>query len=586
MLRHLLLTAASLLTVVFASSETPRANASLLQSRTIARTRLQSCLLQADIEIVAADISTAELYFQAAASDNLVFHYNPTLIAYPDNPAKVQQAVLCASDHSDAPISARSGGHSFAGFGSGGMDGSIVVDLAGINSVTSHPESGTVDVGPGARLGDVVKGLWDQGAGRRAMSTGTCAAVGVGGLSLCGGFGPMSRKWGLTTDNILEADLVLANGTMVTVSQHQHSDLLWALRGSGSFFGIVTRFRFRSYDASPPVVSFEFRWTPSLDSVDKALGVMSAIQAFSLERELTNDLGFHIQLRKPSQNDPQPTAGRPISIEVKGIFFGSLDDWTILQEKLKTTLSFHTAPPPDLETVTLRSYLELMEDWDDFGKGDHKLDTEAIHKQHNNFVTKSSLTLERNQGFHRKALRPLFQYIWDTSLTAGQDVELADGKHTFWAWNIYFELFGGGTPAHAQPEAKRLSSFPHRDGFWLIQIAVGTVPHSELAHSGHIYARELDAQLSLAIKTSGLSRGGYSCYVDAELNDDEWRQMYYGSSIPRLEDIKMQVDPYNLFRNPQTLGSRRQIEARRKAKPHRDSLASTMPAAARRWSRY
>ena len=546
--------------------------------RVVARTRLQSCLLQAGIEVVAADISTADLYFQASASDNVIFHYNPTLIAYPKSPLHVRQAVLCTSEYSDAPIAARSGGHSFAGFGSGGMDGSVVIDLAHLNSVVSHPHQATVEVGPGARLGDVVKGLWHQADAHRAMSTGTCAAVGVGGLSLCGGFGPMSRKWGLTTDNILEADLVLANGSLVTVSEHHHPDLLWAIRGSGSFFGIVTRFLFQSYDASPPVVSFEYRWAPSIDTVDKTMAVLLAVQAFSLQPDLPNDLGLHIQIRKPSQKDPQPYANRPISIEVKGIFLGPSADWTNLEAKLKEHLRSLSAPQPDLETVTLRNYLELMEDWDDFSQSDHKLDTEAIHKQHNNFVAKSSLTLEPNKGFDRQALRPLLQFIWDTSLTAGQDAELADGKHAFWAWNIYFELFGGGSPAHAQPKVKQLSSFPNRDGLWLIQIAVGTMAHLELAHSGHVYARELDSHVNRAIQASGIGRGGYSCYVDSELNEDEWKQLYYGPSLSRLEDLKMQLDPTNLFRNPHTLGSRLQIEAQRKAKQHRDRLGSGSPS--------
>lgn len=572
---RVILIAASLLQLVTATGGGISAhNATPLEPRVVARTRLQSCLLNQGIEVVAADISSADLYFQASASDNVIFHYNPTLIAYPDSPEHVQKAVLCASEHSNVPIAARSGGHSFAGFGSGGMDGSVVIDLARLNTVTSHPERGTVQVGPGARLGDVVKGLWHQADAHRAMSTGTCAAVGVGGLSLCGGFGPMSRKWGLTTDNILEADLVLANGSMITVSEHQHPDLLWALRGSGSFFGIVTRFLFQTHDATPPVVSFEYRWTPSLDNIDKALAVMMAVQAFSLQPDLSNDLGLHIQLRKPSQKDPQPSQNRSLSIEVKGIWLGSVDSWNRLLAKLKEQLRAHSAPQPDLETVTLRTYLELMEDWDDFGKAQHKLDTEAIQKHHNNFVTKSSLTLKPNKGFDQASLRPLFQHIWDTSLTAGHNVELADGKHAFWAWNIYFELFGGGTPAHAQPKAKELSSFPHRDGLWLIQIAVGTAANMELAHSGHVYARELDARLTRAIEKAGIGRGGYSCYVDAELEEDEWKTLYYGPSIVRLEDIKMQLDPYNLFRNPQTLGSRKQIQDRRKNKQHRDLLRS------------
>ncbi|KAJ9475029.1 FAD-binding PCMH-type domain-containing protein [Pseudozyma hubeiensis] len=537
--------------------------------RSVSATRLRHCLDQAGIEVIAPDTSPADVYYQASASDNVVFHYNPALITYPNSASDVQRAVQCVSDHSDAPIAARSGGHSFAGFGSGGKDGSVIIDLARLSTVVSHPRESTVEVGPGARLGDVVKGLWQQGNARRAMSTGTCAAVGVGGLSLCGGFGPMSRKWGLTTDNILEADIVLANGSLVTVSEHDHPDLLWAIRGSGSFFGVVTRFLFQSYDASHPVISFEYRWAPSIDNVDKALAVISAVQAFALQPTLSNDLGLHIQLRKPSRSDPQPSQNRPLSIEVKGIFLGAASQWNRLEASFKKDLRAHSAPPPDAQTVTSRNYLELMQDWDDFGKGEHKLDTQAIHKQHNNFVTKSSLTLRRNQGFDKQALRPLLDYIWDTSLGAGLDVELPDGKHAFWAWNIYFELFGGGSPAHSQDSAKKLSSFPHRDGLWLIQTAVGTAAHMDLARSGHLYARELDARINRAIESSGLGRGGYSCYVDSELSEQEWKAMYYGSSIPRLEEIKLQIDPDNVFRNPQTLGSRREIEARRRATKQR-----------------
>lgn len=562
------------------ASQSLQSNVTSHQIRSLPQTSLQSCLVQAGIEVVAADLSPADVYFQASASDNVIFHYNPTLIAYPDTPSRVQQAVLCSSKHSDAPIAARSGGHSFAGFGSGGMDGSIVIDLARIASVVSHPESGIVEVGPGARLGDVVKGLWHQQDAHRAMSTGTCAAVGVGGLSLCGGFGPMSRKWGLTTDNILEADLVLANGTMVTVSQDHHPDLLWALKGSGAFFGIVTRFVFQSHDATPPVVSFKFLWTPSINTLDSALAVMMAIQDLSLESNLPNDLGLHVQLRRPSQNDPPPIQNLPLTIEVQGIFLGPVADWMDLRANLLTKLQSRSAPQPDREDTKLRTYLELMEDWDDFSPGERKLDTEAIHKQHNSFAIKSSLTLERNKGFGQNDLRPLFQHIWDTSLFAGQDVHLADGKSGFWVWNIYFELFGGGSPAHSLPKAKELSSFPHRDGLWLIQVAVGTAASFDLAHSGHVYVRELDALVNRAIETSGIGRGGYSCYVDAELGQDEWKQLYYGASTPRLEDIKMEVDPDNLFRNPQTLGSRTQIKARRLKQMRRDLLSQS-----HRWSR-
>ncbi|PWY97993.1 FAD-binding domain-containing protein [Testicularia cyperi] len=536
-------------------------------TRALQTDTLEQCLVDARLHVVSQQLSDAAIYFQASASDNLMFHYNPHAVVFANNADQVQQAVKCAAaQNPPVAIAARSGGHSFASFGSGGMDGSLIIDLANMSSIDSQPQLNIVDVQPGARLGDIIKQLWHQHGARRAMNTGTCPTVGAGGLSLCGGFGPMSRHWGLTTDNILEADLVLANGSQITVTETQNTDVMWGLRGAGAFFGIVTRFRYRTHDAGDPIIFFDMQWTPSITSPDVGVRLLSAIQAFGIAKDLDTKLGFHVQLKRPTVTDPQPAEGRHVAIHMRGAYLGSLNGWAELRQRFAHHLNKHKAPAPDLDVEQQATYLATMEAWDDFGEPGDKLNTEKEHKLHNNYVVKSSLTLDSRKGFKKHAWKDLLQFLWDTGFEPGRNEVLADGTSVMWAWNIYLELFGGGMPAYRHPDKVKAGSFANRDGLWLIQIAVGTTSTMTLAPSGHAYAFATDRQVNKAIKDSGLQRAGYSCYVDPDLPEHEWKQLYYGPSLHRLEDLKMDLDPRNIFRNPQSLGSKKQILEQRNLK--------------------
>src|SRR5690606_1629610 len=141
-------------------------------------------------------------------------------------------------------VQARSGGHSYAAFGLGGKDGSMVIDLEAFQSVTLQRNGTKVSarVGAGIRLGNLATKLFELGG--RAIPHGTCPGVGVGGHALHGGFGPTSRNWGLTVDVIEKVEGVTADGKSFTASLAQNSDLFWALRGAGASFAIVTHFTF------------------------------------------------------------------------------------------------------------------------------------------------------------------------------------------------------------------------------------------------------------------------------------------------------------------------------------------------------
>ena len=147
----------------------------------------------------------------------------------------------------------RSGGHSYGGYSS---TSGVIVDVSRLNGVSLDSVRRAV-VGAGARLIDVYDGLWQHG---RTVPAGSCPTVGIAGLALGGGVGLASRKYGLTCDNLLEATVVLANGTAVVANARQHPDLYWALRGGGGGnFGIVTRLVFRTHPVGQ-VATYALEW--------------------------------------------------------------------------------------------------------------------------------------------------------------------------------------------------------------------------------------------------------------------------------------------------------------------------------------
>jgi len=140
-------------------------------------------------------------------------------------------------------VAVRGGGHNGGGLGL--CDGGLVIDLSGIKFVHVDTAEKTVRVGGGNVWGEVDHATHPLGL---AVPAGIISSTGVGGLTLGGGVGHLSRKYGLTIDNLLEADMVLADGSFVTVNASQNTDLFWAIRGGGGNFGIVTSFKFQAHE--------------------------------------------------------------------------------------------------------------------------------------------------------------------------------------------------------------------------------------------------------------------------------------------------------------------------------------------------
>ncbi|WP_322056424.1 FAD-binding oxidoreductase [Paraburkholderia sp. J63] len=186
-------------------------------------------------------------YDEARQIWNAMIDRRPALIVRCQGAADVRCAVNFARDAGLA-IAVRGGGHNIAG--SAMCDGGLVIDLSPMKSVRVEPSTLRAYVEPGATLGD-----FDHEAQAFGLATplGINSTTGVAGLTLGGGFGWLSRRFGMTVDNLLAADVVSAEGALLRASADEHDDLFWAIRGGGGNFGVVTSFEFAVHPVGPKI---------------------------------------------------------------------------------------------------------------------------------------------------------------------------------------------------------------------------------------------------------------------------------------------------------------------------------------------
>ena len=210
-------------------------------------------------------------YGSARRVYNAMIDKRPRWIARCSDVADVIDAVRFAAGK-DVPVSVRGGGHNGAGLGI--CDDGLAIDLSLLKDRRVDPKACTVRVGGGRIWGEV-----DHAAHAFGMATpsGFISTTGVGGLTLGGGIGYLTRKYGLTIDNLIEADVVLADGRMVTASHEENPDLFWALRGGGGNFGIVTSFLFHLHPVDTVFGG------PTFWPIEQSPEVLKAYQQFIAE---------------------------------------------------------------------------------------------------------------------------------------------------------------------------------------------------------------------------------------------------------------------------------------------------------------
>ena len=226
----------------------------------------------------------------------------PALVIRPTSAADVAAAVAFARDHR-LSLSIKGGGHNMAGTSI--ADRGLTLDMSRMRDVTVDPDARLAHVGPGCLLRDVDRATQAHGL---ATPLGSFASeVGVAGLTLGGGLGYLTRRFGWTADNLEEVEVVTADGQILTANRDENADLHWALRGGGGNFGVVTRFTFCLHEVGPIVSGGLIVW-----SADRAGEVLATYRdlAETARRELT--MAVAVRLAPPAPFLPEKWHGKPI----------------------------------------------------------------------------------------------------------------------------------------------------------------------------------------------------------------------------------------------------------------------------------
>ncbi|SDD98053.1 FAD/FMN-containing dehydrogenase [Actinokineospora iranica] len=394
------------------------------------------------------------------------------------------QACVEVARAAHLPIAARGGGHSYAGYSA--PDGGVVVDLRGMSAVEVRPD-GTAVVGAGARLIDVYAALAAAG---RCLPAGTCPTVGIAGLTLGGGIGVLTRKFGLTCDRLLSAQVVTADGVVRTAAETSEPDLYWALRGGGGGnFGITTSFTFAT-EPAPDLTVFRLGFP-----AEAAPAVLGAWQEWvaGIPDELWANVGF--------------SGGSPVRCGMSGCFVGS----QAALNPLLDTLFARAGVRPTRRTVRQRGYLDAMRFFTGCAQRPiaqctpEKLPREA-------FVASS---------------RVLPAPVRDPAAL----VALLDGRD---GMEVLLDPLGGAV-ARVDPTA---TAFPHRQALATIQI------YQKTTVDGQVAAARAVAEVREALVGVG-ARGGYVNYIEAAMPG--WSIAYYGGNVSRLGATARRYDPDRVF---------------------------------------
>jgi FAD/FMN-containing dehydrogenase len=440
----------------------------------------------------------SDAYEEARHIWNGMVDKRPGLIATCTSRDDVVAVVRSARRHG-ATVSVLGGGHGVSGKAL--ADGGVTIDLGGMTSVIVDPERKLVHVDGGCRLGHV-----DEATSAHAMvvPAGIVSDTGVAGLVLGGGIGWMSRKHGLSCDNFASLELVMADGEVLEVNEETHPELLWALKGGGGNFGVVTRFTFKAYDFGP-----DMRLGISVYRPEDAKEAL--LEYARVYPSLPNVVGWHGALKRYMPD--RPFVPRDLVGEQAMMLFcmwlGELDDpegaeW---MERLASVGS-----PADSHVVERP-----------FGMGVQRMLDEEFPRGRRYYTKEGHL-----EQFSEEAIDALLDF-WNNSMCA--EGSSMDGE---------VEIIGLGGAIKDVPE--EAAAFANRRSDWWINYAT------------HWGDAELDGPYVDLVRASYESLRpwiGQGVYVNM-LNFDELDRVVeaYGgpAKYERLGEVKAKYDPDNFFR--------------------------------------
>ncbi len=233
---------------------------------------------------------------------NGMIHKQPGLVIQPESTDEVAEVVNRAREHR-LLFSIKGGGHNVAGLSL--ADGGLTLDMSRMRDVRVDRENRLVHVGPGCLLGDVDRATQEHGL---AATLGFVSETGVAGLTLGGGFGYLSRRFGFSVDDLIEVEVVTADGRVRRAGREAEAELFWALRGGGGNFGVVTEFIFELHEVGPHIMGGLIAW-PAADHAEDVLGLYQEMTS-SAPRELT--LVTTMRLAPAAPFLPEAWHGKPI----------------------------------------------------------------------------------------------------------------------------------------------------------------------------------------------------------------------------------------------------------------------------------
>jgi FAD/FMN-containing dehydrogenase/DNA-binding HxlR family transcriptional regulator len=426
-------------------------------------------------------------YDQGRAVWNGAIDRRPAFIAGCSGPADVAAALRFARER-DLPIAVRGGGHSVAG--AGVCDDGLVIDLSPMKAIQVDPAARRARAGAGLRWGEFDAATQ---AFRLATTGGQMSQTGIAGLTLGGGIGWLMRRHGLTVDNLLSADVVLADGRRLTADEHRHPDLFWALRGGGGSFGVVTSFTYRLHPVGPEVLAGPVLW-----ALEDAPDVLRFYREFAdgAPREVSTIVA--LRRAPPLPFLPVELHGRLVCI----VAMLHLGDGEVAERALSPMRTFGR---PLLDMVAPRPYTALQS----------MFDAGVPH------------------GWH---------YYWKSAEIGHLEDPVIDSlvEHSSrirspWSYTIMFQL--GGAVADVEEDAtaysnRRAAHNINVNGVWLPEQPIGD--------------REIEWTRAFFGDVEPHQTGVYLNFLDRD-EQDRVRAAYDEDTYGRLSAIKDQYDPDDVF---------------------------------------